>query len=96
MRYEIVLSPEAVVDLKQLKTNERTEVRHAIEQHLRHEPKKVSKSRVKRLVGLTRPQYRLRVGDVRVFYDVAERTVEISAIVEKSKAARWLEKHGER
>jgi prevent-host-death family protein len=30
-----------------------------------------------------RPQYRLRIGDVRVFYDVFGRTVEVLAIVAK-------------
>ena len=33
----------------------------AIQRHLRHEPTKQSKSRIKRLRGLARPQFRLRV-----------------------------------
>jgi mRNA interferase RelE/StbE len=40
--------------------------------HLRHGPTKLSKSRIKRLRGLEQPQYRLRVGETRVFYDVTE------------------------
>ena len=40
--------------------------------------------------GITRPQYRLRVGEVRVFYDVSDSTVEILAIVPKSEADLWL------
>jgi mRNA-degrading endonuclease RelE of RelBE toxin-antitoxin system len=63
---------------------------------LQHEPKKVSKSRIKRLKGIKRPQYRLRVNEVRVFYDVLEDTIEVLAIVEKSAAKRWLERHGQR
>src|SRR5439155_1779326 len=36
----------------------------------------------KRLRGLSRPQYRLRVGDdIRVFYDVVENTVQVLAVV---------------
>ena len=50
----------------------------------------MSRSRIKRLRGLARPQYRLRVGDVRVFYDVAGTTVEVLAIVTKSEAETWL------
>ena len=96
MQYEILLAPEAKVDFKSLRATDRSEVRDAIEQHLRHEPTKVSRSRIKRLQGLTRPQYRLRVGkDVRVFYDVVGDTVEILAIVSKSEANRWLERHSE-
>jgi len=95
MKHEIVLAPEAVDDLSDLRAHERTAVRDAIERHLRHEPTKTSKSRVKRLRGLSRPQYRLRVEDVRVFYDVRENTVEVLAIVPKHEGARWLEKAGE-
>jgi mRNA interferase RelE/StbE len=42
------------------------------------------------LRGLLRPQYRLRVGEVRVFYDVSGSTVEVLAIVAKSEAESWL------
>jgi prevent-host-death family protein len=68
----------------------RTEVRDAIDLHLRHEPRKLSKSRIKRLRGLSRPQFRRRVGDSRVFYDVSETSVEVLAIVAKAEADAWL------
>jgi mRNA interferase RelE/StbE len=90
MSFEIVLAPEAVEDLRNLKANVRADVRTALETHLRHEPEKASRSRIKRLRGLRRPQYRLRVGDIRVFYDVTGTTVEILAIVAKSEAGQWL------
>jgi mRNA-degrading endonuclease RelE of RelBE toxin-antitoxin system len=41
-----------------------------------------------------RPQYRLRVDDVRVFYDVSNSTVEVLAIVKKTEAATWLARFG--
>ncbi len=89
MRYDIVLAPEAVEDLGNLKAIFRTVVRDAIEQHLRNQPTRVSKRRIKRLRGLSHPQYRLRVGDdIRVFYDVTEEAVQILAIVQKSKVDR--------
>ena len=56
--------------------------------------RKSSKSRIKRLRGLRRPQYRLRVDEVRVFYDVSESTVEILAIVAKPEAEAWLKQFG--
>ncbi len=95
MRYEIVLAPEAIEDLKSLRANERALVKQALETHLRSEPTKVSKSQIKRLKGLSESQYRLRVGDVRVFYDVSERAVEVLAIVAKGDAEEWLKKAGE-
>lgn len=95
MPYEIVLAPEAVEDLKRLKAPLRASVKEALETHLRHEPAKVSKSRIKRLRGLFRPQYRLRIHEVRVFYDMTDANVEILAIVEKSEAEKWLAQFGE-
>ncbi len=94
MRCEILLAPEAIADLRSLKANVRAAVREALEAHLRHEPEKVSKSRIKRLRGLSRPQYRLRIGEVRVFYDVAGNSVEVLAIVSKSEAELWLAQFG--
>ena len=44
--------------------------------------------------GLARPQYRLRVEEIRVFYDVVGAEVEVLAIVLKSEAEQWLEKFG--
>ncbi len=90
MSFAIVLAPEAVDDLKGLKANVRATVRALLETHLRHEPEKTSRTRIKRLRGLRRPQYRLRVGDIRVFYDVSGATVEVLAIVAKSEAKSWL------
>ena len=95
VRYAVILSPEAVDDLRALKASIRAVVREAIEEHLRYEPKKTSKGRMKRLRGLSRPRYRLRVEGIRVFYDVTETTVEILTIVSKEEADEWLEKAGE-
>ena len=95
MRHEIIFAPEAVHDLKRLSARDRSTVQDAIERHLRHEPERTSRSRIKRLRGTSRPQYRLRVGEIRVFYDIVEQDVEILAIVPKSKATAWLEEMGE-
>jgi mRNA interferase RelE/StbE len=94
MPFAIFLAPQAVEDLKRLKANVRADVRAALESHLRHEPRKVSRSRIKRLRGLRKPQYRLRVDEVRIFYDVTETTVEVLAIVTKSEAEPWLAQFG--
>jgi mRNA-degrading endonuclease RelE of RelBE toxin-antitoxin system len=90
MPFDIVLAPEAVEDLKGLRANVRADVRAALETHLRHEPQKASRSRIKRLRGLRQPQYRLRVGEVRIFYDVIGATVQVLAIVAKLEAETWL------
>jgi mRNA-degrading endonuclease RelE of RelBE toxin-antitoxin system len=94
MRHAVVLAPEAARAFRSLPAYHRAEVRDALERHLRDEPTRVSKSRIKRLRGMSQPQYRLRVGEVRVFYDVTREAVEVVAIVTKAEAARWLAQHG--
>jgi mRNA-degrading endonuclease RelE of RelBE toxin-antitoxin system len=95
MGYEIIFALEAIQDLKRLSARNRATIRDEIEKHLRFEPTKVSQNSIKRLRGIRRPQYRLRVGDIRVFYDIVEETVEILAIVSKAEAVAWLEEMGE-
>ena len=94
MSFDIILAPEAIADLKRLKGNVRGVVRDALETHLRHEPEKTSRSRIKRLRGLSRPQYRLRVDECRVYYDVMYGTVEVLAIVPESETELWLAQFG--
>ncbi|MGQ0445968.1 MAG: type II toxin-antitoxin system RelE family toxin [Beijerinckiaceae bacterium] len=94
MPFDIILAPEAVEDLRSIKAHVRIAAGAALETHLRHEPEITSRSRIKRLRGLRRPQYRLRAGDVRVFYDVSGTTVEILAIVAKSETGSWLAQFG--
>jgi mRNA-degrading endonuclease RelE of RelBE toxin-antitoxin system len=96
MRYEILLAPQAVLDLKLLPARERAAVRDAMDLHLRHEPTRASRCRIKRLQGLSKPEHRLRIGDVRVSYDVTDGSVEILAVILKSSAGRWLQEEGER
>ncbi len=95
MRYALVIIPEAMGDLRRLRAGERAQVSGTIERHLRHEPMKISKSRLKRLRTLASPQYRLRVGEIRVFHDVVCGDVVLLAVVPKSAAEAWLRTFGE-
>ena len=94
MAYEIIISPEAGEDILSLSAFDRARVRDALEVQLRHEPSKVSKSRIKRLRGMIRPQFRLRVDELRIFFDVADNRVDIIAVVPKSQTDAWRAEHG--
>ncbi len=96
MKYEILFASEAVQDFKRLSARERSTLKEEIKKHLRYEPQKISKSRIEKLRGVSRPQHRLRVGEIRVFYDIVQATVEVLAIVPKSRATEWLEEVGEK
>jgi len=94
MAFAIIFAPEAIEDIQRLRAVDRSSIVTAIETHLRHQPRKESKTRIKRLRGLRQPEYRLRVADFRVFYDVAEPEVHILAVVAKALTYQWLEQHG--
>lgn len=96
MRYDIILTGEALEDLKRLRAFDRSIVKDAVQQSLRFLPTRVSKSGIKRLRGLSQPQYRLRQGDFRVFYDVyeAEAEVVILAVLHKDDVETWLNQFG--
>ena len=98
MKYRVLLAPEAAEDLRRLRAYDRARLRDELKK-LGGEPTTVGRSRIKRLRGMRKPQYRLRLGDVRVFYDVVEGpepTVEVLAIVSKKEARVWLEREGQK
>src|SRR3954470_14521106 len=94
MRHEIIFAPTAIDDMRRLRAFDRAAVKDAIEQWLRFEPERVSKSRIKRLRKMKHPQYRLRVGEYRVHYDVRPGRVVIVSILLKADVEGWLQEHG--
>ncbi len=96
MKHRILLAQQALRDLRRLRAHDRSTIVSAIAKHLAHEPRQTSRSRIKRLRGLAKPEYRLRIGDISVFYDVAGSEVHILAIISKADAEKWLAEEGER
>jgi mRNA interferase RelE/StbE len=96
MKYRIDLAPEAREQFHALSAYDRSKIRHAIDEHLGKHPTQESKGRIKRLRELKKPQYRLRVDDLRVFYDVDGEDVAVLAIVAKVHAEEWLKAEGVR
>jgi mRNA-degrading endonuclease RelE of RelBE toxin-antitoxin system len=91
--YEIALKHSAIADLDALRKFDAAQIADAMEKHLRHDPTKESKSRIKRLRGLSSPDYRLRVGDYRVFYAVDKngRRVDVLRVMRKDQTASYYE-----
>lgn len=92
MLYEIEFVREAKSDLKRLRKIDKVKILDRIETHLRYEPMRKSKSRIKQLRGDLFPLLRLRVDDFRVYYevdDVAKRLV-IYGVIHKKDFETWL------
>jgi len=85
MRYEIEITAAAESDLDGIRVFYREEILDGIEENLRYEPTRESRSRIKRLELLDSPAYRLRVGDYRVFYDVDDVIIEVTVLRVMSK-----------
>jgi mRNA interferase RelE/StbE len=92
MAYTVEFARSVWDDLKSFRKGDQVRVLEAIEVHLTQEPTRQSKSRIKRLRPGTRPPFRLRVDDIRVYYDVVEdaQKVIVYGIDEKERSLEWL------
>jgi mRNA interferase RelE/StbE len=84
--YEIRYAGEAVADLRGMRPFDRRKVVDGIELHLVHQPKFVSKSRIKAMIQPFWCQYRLRIDDFRIYYDVDDsgRAVNVLRVLMKT------------
>jgi mRNA interferase RelE/StbE len=89
--YTIMLKPSAVTDMDALRKYDATHIADAMERHLQQNPTKESKSRIKRLRGISNPDYRLRVGDYRIFYVVDEiaHRVHVLRVMHKNQTLEY-------
>ena len=87
MAYEIIIVADAQEQLRQLRAYDHRIVLRAIENHLEHQPKQLSRSRIKKLSQPAISDYRLRVGEFRVYYDVedSENRVVVLQVFEKGR-----------
>ncbi len=91
--YEIVLKRSAITDMDRLRKFDATAIADAMERHLRRSPRREGKGRIRRLRGLSDPDYRLRVGDFRVFYNVDDRVrqVVVLRVMHKEQTRSYYE-----
>lgn len=94
MSFKVVLDPQAMRDLKDIRVYNRREILNVMERILSVTPTRISRSRIKRLRGIDSPQYRLRIGEFRVFYDVEESDVYVMRVLQKSVVEQYLREMG--
>jgi mRNA interferase RelE/StbE len=89
--YTINLKRSAIADLDAMRKYDATQIADAMERHLLYHPTKESQSRIKRLRGIDNPDYRLRIGDYRVFYVVDEdaRRVDVLRVMHKNQTVLY-------
>lgn len=87
--FRIGVRPGAAEQIRRLRGVDAVAIIDALETHLRDEPERVSRTRIKRLRGKQDATFRLRVGEYRVFYDVLEGQVIVTAVLHKRETAAF-------
>ncbi|MEA5620735.1 type II toxin-antitoxin system RelE/ParE family toxin [Cronbergia sp. UHCC 0137] len=80
MLYQIGFKPKAIKDLQKILVNDRERIINKIEAMQDN-----LQGDVKRLTNFT-PEYRLRVGDYRVLFELEEQTIIVYRVKHRSKA----------
>ncbi|MEA5580323.1 type II toxin-antitoxin system RelE/ParE family toxin [Nodularia harveyana UHCC-0300] len=80
MQYQIEFKPKAIKDLQKIPVSDRERIINKVEAM-----QDDLQGDVKRLTNFT-PEYRLRVGDYRVLFELAEQTIIIYRVKHRSKA----------
>ena len=90
-KFKVILKPSAVKDMDSLRKYDAAAIAENMEKHLVYEPDKKSKSRIKKLKGIKDPDYRLRVGEYRVFYNIdkAEGKVVVLRVMHKEQTHEY-------
>ena len=86
MRYEILMSPDAIDHLREFSAREQSLILDQIETHLLYEPN-VETRRRKRMRPNPLSPWGLRIGQFRIFYDIEEEMAQVyvTAIGRKKK-----------
>lgn len=89
--HAIHLKPDAIRDLDRMRRFDATKILDGVERFLRFQPRKESRSRIKRLRGRLSADYRLRIDDWRVFYKVRESEVQVLRVLHKEETQSFYE-----
>ncbi len=89
-KYGVEYDPAAVEELQALRRFSQVRVISAVEKHLLDTPTLPKGSTIKKLDPPVLAAFRLRVGDLRVFYDVEEANQTVRIIAIRAKGQRTL------
>lgn len=90
-RFAIVYDRQAIEELAGLRKFDQVRIVEAIERHLADQPTRLSGRSIKRLEPPVLADYRLRVGEYRVFYNVDSPAMRVHVIAVRFKGRLTLE-----
>ena len=80
LAYTIQYAGEAVTDIRALRAFDQRRILDGVEGHLTFQPWFVSKSRIKAMVQPFWSQFRLRIDEYRIYYDVDDKEHVVSKL----------------
>jgi len=89
-KFRIILAEPAERDLERLERGLSIQVCRDIMSYLEINPTPIGKLRIKKLSGFQPPLYRLRSGDIRVYYRLKEGEAVILAVRPKKDSEKFL------
>ena len=93
MKYEVRYSDRALERIKTLRAYDKAAIFERIAQLLTNAPTRASKTAIKLLKQPAPTQYRLRVNDFRIFYDVEGHEVMVMEVLSKEESIPYLEQY---
>jgi len=93
MNYEVRFSDRSLEQIKLLRAYDRAAVLQRIDQKLTTEPTRTSKTAIKLLQQPAPTQYRLAVGDFRIFYNVEGNVVRVVEVMTKEDSVLFLRRN---
>ena len=91
MTWRLLYSVEAVEDLRRLRAYDRAAVLDTIEARLASQPDVENGIAIRRLRQPAPTSFRLRVADIRVYYDIDGDTVYVVRVLSKADSLGYLE-----
>jgi mRNA-degrading endonuclease RelE of RelBE toxin-antitoxin system len=80
MKYKIVLSPGAVESYKRIPFEERSDFRKFVDTRLTSDPETIDDLAINDIAGVHEVKFELSTGEVRIYYDVVDPSIEILSI----------------
>lgn len=91
-RLKVIFSPAAARDVESLETAAAIPLVKDIQAYLEVRPIPFGKSRIKKLVGIAPPLFRLRSGDFRAYYRICGDEVVILAVTRRKESDKRLKR----
>jgi len=91
-KFRVIFSPSSEREMEGFEIDDALQLAKDIKSYLETSPLPFGKTRIKKIIGIVPPLYRLRSGYFRVYYRIISKEVIILAITHKKDSEKFLRK----